>query len=133
MRVDSDAGALFDERGQRDLVVALDRAPLAPGNRASPASGSRRASSCSRFETHRSPMRLVISAVSFGLLSTIQRRGVTPLVTLKNFSGITAVEVAQHGLLEQFGVQRGDAVDRVAADARQVRHADVLVAGFVDQ
>ena len=32
-------------------------------------------------------MRLVMSALSFGLLSTIQRRGVTPLVTLTNFSG----------------------------------------------
>ena len=34
-------------------------------------------------------MSLVISALNFGLLSTIHRRGVTPLVTLKNFSGVT--------------------------------------------
>jgi len=36
------------------------------------------------------PNSLMISALSFGLLSTIQRRGVTPLVTLRNFSGATA-------------------------------------------
>ena len=34
-------------------------------------------------------MCLVISALSFGLLSTIQRRGVTPLVTLTNLAGAT--------------------------------------------
>ena len=43
-----------------------------------------------RSEIHRSPIVLVISALSFGLLSTIQRRGVTPFVTFRNFSGITA-------------------------------------------
>ena len=42
-------------------------------------------------------------------------------------------EVVQHGLLQQRRVQRGDAVDGVAADGREVRHAHVLVAGLVDQ
>ena len=54
------------------------------------AKGSRRRNSSSRLETQPSPMRLVMSALSFGLLNTIQRRGVTPLVTLKNLSGDTA-------------------------------------------
>ena len=34
------------------------------------------------------------------------------------------MEVAKHGLLEELGVQRGDAVDGVAADAGEVRHPD---------
>ena len=42
-------------------------------------------------------------------------------------------EVPQHGLLQQRRVQRGDAVDGMAADGRQVRHADAPVAGLVDQ
>ena len=42
------------------------------------------------------------------------------------------IEVAEHGLLEQLRVQRRDPVDRVAADARQVRHAHALVPGLVD-
>ena len=33
----------------------------------------------------------VMSALNFSLLSAIQRRGVTPLVTLKNFSGARRV------------------------------------------
>ena len=74
----------------------------------------------------------VISAVSRGLLSAIQRRGVTPLVTLMNFSG-AILEVAQHGLLEQLRVQRGHAVDGVAADHGEVRHPHVPLAGLVDE
>ena len=46
---------------------------------------------------------------------------------------IEVVEVAEDAVFEQLGVQRGDAVDRVAADARQVRHADGLLAPLVDQ
>ena len=34
-------------------------------------------------------MCLVINALSFGLLKTIQRLGVTPFVTLRNLSGAT--------------------------------------------
>ena len=42
-----------------------------------------------------------------------------------------AVEVGEHRLLEQLSMQCGDAVDRVAADRRQVRHAD-RASGVVD-
>ena len=41
------------------------------------------------------------------------------------------VEVLEHGLLEQFGVHGRHAVDRVAPDRREMRHADVSAAAFV--
>ena len=34
-------------------------------------------------------------------------------------------EIAQHGLLQQLGVELRDAVDRVAADAREMGHAHI--------
>ena len=43
------------------------------------------------------------------------------------------VEVLEHRLLQQLAVQRRDAVDRVAADAREVRHAHVALAALVDE
>ncbi len=42
-------------------------------------------------------------------------------------------EIAKHGLLEQLGVQRGDTVDRVAADDGEIRHPDGARAAFIDQ
>ena len=42
------------------------------------------------------------------------------------------VEIAQDVALEQLGVQRRDAVDGMAADGGQMRHAHVALAGFVD-
>ena len=78
-------------------------------------------------------MCLVINALSFGLLKTSQRLGVTPLVTLWNLLRRHGMEVAQDGLLQKLGVQGRDPVDRVAAHARQMRHAHVSAAVFVDQ
>jgi len=43
------------------------------------------------------------------------------------------MEVPQHSLLEQLAVQRGDAVDGAAADAREICHAHIALSGFVDQ
>jgi hypothetical protein len=43
------------------------------------------------------------------------------------------VEVGEDGFLHQAGVDRGDAIDLVAADDGQVRHADALALVFVDQ
>ena len=42
-------------------------------------------------------------------------------------------EIAQHGLLQQLGVELRDAVDRVAADAREMRHAHVAWPVFIDE
>ena len=42
-------------------------------------------------------------------------------------------EVPEHGLPQQLGMQRGNAVDRVAADGREVGHAHALLARLVDQ
>ncbi len=43
------------------------------------------------------------------------------------------VEVAEHVALQELGVQLGDAVHRVAADAGEMRHAHVALAALVDQ
>ena len=57
----------------------------------------------------------------------------TPFVLLLNRSGHISIEVLQDALLEQFGVQRGDAVDRMAADGREMCHPDALPAVLTDQ
>ena len=46
--------------------------------------------------------------------------------------GVDRVEIVKHRLLEELGVQRGNAVDGMAADAREVRHPDRLVSRLVD-
>ena len=43
------------------------------------------------------------------------------------------MEIDEHVLLEQFGMQVGDAVDRVATHAGEMGHAHVALAAFVDQ
>ena len=49
------------------------------------------------------------------------------------FFRLQLVEIAQHGLLEELRVQRGHAVDGMAADAGQMRHAHILLAALVDE
>ena len=100
-------------------------------NSASSASGSRRLSrEASRSQP--SPIRSVRSRASGGLLTATKRRGVTPLVTFANFSGHKLEEIAQHRLGEQPGMQNGDAVHRVAADRREMRHPHGPIAALVD-
>ena len=55
-----------------------------------------------------------------------------PFVTLRNFSGHMSLKVAQHFLFEEGAVKGGDAVNRVAADASEMRHPDGPAAGFID-
>ena len=103
-----DAGPLLDERRELALGGQLDLAPLplelgVVGERLEPA------------ELVQVPQPAVADALGdergeAGLLTATKRRGVTPLVTLQNLSGHSS-EVAQHRLLEQLRVQRGDAVD----------------------
>jgi hypothetical protein len=47
--------------------------------------------------------------------------------------GIELVQVGEHRLLHQFGVQRRDAVDRVRADEGEIAHAHAALAVLVDQ
>jgi hypothetical protein len=63
----------------------------------------------------------------------MKRRGVTPFVTLWNRFGPQFGKIPQHGLPEQGGMQGGYAIDGMAADGREVRHAQQLVAALVDQ
>ena len=46
-------------------------------------------------------MRSVMSAASGGLLTATKRRGVTPLVTLQNFSGQSSAKSRSTVLLQQ--------------------------------
>ena len=48
------------------------------------------------------------------------------------FPGPELVEVLEHVALQELGMQAGDAVDRMAADACQVSHAHVALAALVD-
>ena len=46
---------------------------------------------------------------------------------------IKLVEIVQRGFLQQLRMQLGNAIDRMAADRRQVRHANILVTVLIDQ
>ena len=62
-----------------------------------------------------------------------QRRGVMPLVMLTILSGRELVEVREDRPLHELGVDRRHAVDAVAADDREMRHAQPAVpVGLVD-
>lgn len=86
-RVDFDAGPFADPTGQAMLVPTTS--PGATPRRKAPSSTN--CSSCrssSDALTQASPILPVMSRLNPGLLSTMKRRGVTPLVLLLNFSGI---------------------------------------------
>ena len=88
LRVDGDAGPLLDETGQRELVVGFHGTPLALKT----AVGRQRLEPLEFVFETRYPSIADLTGderAQLGLLRTIHRRGVTPLVTLKNFSGIT--------------------------------------------
>ena len=46
--------------------------------------------------------------------------------------GIEPVQIGEHGLAHQLGVQRRDAVDAMRADKREMAHPHVAAVGFVD-
>ena len=74
-----------------------------------------------------------MSCVRPGLLTATKRRGVTPLVTLQNFSGHSSAKSRSTVCFSSSEWSCGDAVDRVAADAREMRHAHVARPAFVDE
>ena len=88
LRIDSHAGPFLDRAAASARLLARLTARHSSWKAASSASGSMRAELV-QMPIQPSPMRRVMSAVSCGLLSAIQRRGVTPLVTFRNFSGAT--------------------------------------------
>ena len=131
-RIDDDAGALLDQTGQRGLVGVLDLAPLGAEIRVVD-----QRLELAQLRTGRgsssSPMRCVMQCARRGFDEhhPAPRRHAVGLVgeLLRPQLG----EVVEHVALEQLGVQRRDAVDGVAADAGQVRHAHVALAGFIDE
>ena len=78
-------------------------------------------------------MASVISAASGGLASSSQRRGVTPLVLLLKRSGNISAKSFSDRVLQQLGVNGGDAVGAVRADDGQVRHAHLPHRRLLDQ
>ena len=56
-----------------------------------------------------------------------------PLVMLTMRPGHGAIEIAEHGLPHQAGVQRRHAVDLVRADEGQMPHAHALVLAFLNE
>jgi hypothetical protein len=87
-RIDGDPQPVVNVGRSCSLVVALDGSPFLVQLSASSTSGSSRRSFSSRDPAE--PSRAVSSSARRGLLSTIQRRGVTPLVLLENFSGVSS-------------------------------------------
>jgi hypothetical protein len=85
--IDGDAQPLLNVGGQLQLVVPLDGSPLLGEAR-----GRRPAAPAAQlFQIAPSPRPAARQQLGQpGLLSTIQRRGVTPLVLLENFSGVSA-------------------------------------------
>jgi len=68
-----------------------------------------------------------------GLQLRSQRRGVTPLVLFWKRSGQSAAKSAKRLAVKSSRVQGGDAVDGVAGDDCQVRHADHFDGAFLDE
>ena len=116
-----DAGAPVHLLRQRNLVGALDLAE----QRAEARIVRRPAQPLDFLEIvlPALPSRSVSSRDSRGFDCFSQRRTVMPLVTLVKRSGKHLREAREDSLLHQLGMQLRDAVDLVAADHRQVRHA----------
>jgi hypothetical protein len=88
MRIYNNVGSLLDKTGQNPFVIGLDGLPVPPKI---DVIGERLEAPDLVFQIRHPSVTDVPGneALNFGLLSAIQRRGVTPLVTLKNFSGDT--------------------------------------------
>ena len=129
-RIDDDSGARLDFCGQRMLVGELDGRPRLPergivGQRLQPPKlvevrwpgfpdGVEQQAAQPRVDEHQES--------AWGHAVGHARELVRPQVG----------EVAEGILLEQFAVQTGDAIDGVAADAREVGHTHVALPCFVD-
>ena len=131
LRHDGDAGALSDERGEPSLVSKLHLSPLLL--KLGVVGEGFELAELVESRSQPSPIRSVMSCVRPGLLRATKRRGVTPFVTLQNFSGHSSAKSQQHCLLKQLGVQLRDAVDGVAADAREMRHAHVARSALINE
>ena len=128
---DGDARALGDERAETALVCELHVAPLLLKLRV-----VRERLECAQ------PVRVLQPAVADARGDELREAGIAhgdeparrdAVGHVAKFSRPQLGEIAQHGLLQQLGVELRDAVDRVAADAREVRHAHVAWSAFVDE
>ena len=114
----------LNQRGQSAACCGMLHLAAMPSE--TPASSAKGSSlrRCSRSRSHSLPMLSADQArPAADCSATTKRRGVTPLVTLQNFSGHNSCKIPQDVFLQQIGMERGHAVDRVAADAGQIGHA----------
>ena len=129
--VQLDAGRRADVVGEPRLVGTLDLSPLA----------AERGVVDERLEPAQ-PVQVGQPAVADRVVEQLAQAGVgqrqepprrDPVGLVGEPLRPHLVEVLEHALLEQLGVQRGDAVDRVAADGGQVRHPHALAAVLADE
>jgi len=130
-RIDHDAEPLLDHLRQAQLVVALDAHELVAeagvvGQRRQPP----------QLVEVLEPALAELGADQFrqrriGLVEPAPRRDAVGHVD--DLVRPQAVEVGEDGFLHQPGVDFGNAIDLVAADDGQVRHADALAPGLIDQ
>ena len=87
-------------------------------------------------------MRILEPAVAYARSNELREAGIAhgeepprrdAVGHVAKFSRPQLGEIAQHGLLQQLGVELGDAVNRVAAYACEMRHAHVAWPVFVDE
>ena len=131
IRVEIDAGPGFDVVGQPGLVLPLDGDPALLERRVIGV-----AFQATQF------LQIYHPALADGLVEKFAKTwvGQSDEPTGRDAVGLVEeplrphfVEVFEDGCLDQFGMHRGDTVDRVAADGRQMGHPDVAVAVFPDQ
>ena len=126
------AEALGDQAGERHLVGALGRARSAHAARCRRACSARRAIWPTSSSTV-SPQTVAqhLGQPRIGLHQPAPEGDAVGLVD--DPVGIERVQIAEHGLAHQVGVQRRHAVDPMRADKGQVAHAQLAAAVFVDQ
>src|SRR4030095_336357 len=132
LRIDNDAGAFLDKAGQGALVVGFDRLPLSLKT----GIDGKGLDAFKLFLQSGYPSIADLAGNQRAQLRIAQhdpaprRNAIGHIRKLFRHYG---VEVAQHVLFEQLAMERRDAIDRVAADAGEMRHAHIPFSGFIDQ
>ena len=132
LRVHDDTGALLDERGQSSLVLGLDRLPL----RLETGIGCQRLEALELVFQVRDPSIADSTGDERAQLRIAQHDPAPRRHAVGDVEELLRrepVEVAEHGLLEELGMERRHAVDRVTADAGEMGHAHVFLPGLVDR
>src|SRR5215472_8113410 len=132
MWIDDDPRSLLYKTGQREFVASLYGLPIS----------SETAVSCQWLEPLdlvfqiRYPSLADVSSDERAQFWIAEREPATRCHTVSYVEKLLRrypVEVAEHRLLQQFGMKSGDSIDGVAARAGEMRHAHVFAPRFVYQ